>query len=192
MQNNHYFSVLAIQLPLLPYVGGYCHALCHLTVRLSICSTVRMFVPPSIPTYSPQSIWPLCSSCWILVLCPVSYHNGHKPKGQNLNGHKPKRPLTGTATNRNGHKPQRQQTETATNRNSHKPKRSQTRTATNRKAPHRNGHKPEWSQTETATNRNGHKPERPKIRVDTTFWFSGLHNCVLDMSFKLVSRSRQK
>ena len=60
--------------------------------------------------------------------------------GQNLNGHKPKRPQTETATNRNGHRPERPQTETATNRN---------------------GHRPEWPQTETATNRNGHKPKRP-------------------------------
>ena len=31
--------------------------------------------------------------------------------GQNRNGHKPKRPLTGTATNRNAHKPKRPQIE---------------------------------------------------------------------------------
>ena len=67
--------------------------------------------------------------------------------GQNLNGHKPKRPQTGTATDRNGHKPKRPQTGTATNRNGHKPKRPQ---------------------TGAATNRNGHKPERPQIKIDTT------------------------
>ena len=39
--------------------------------------------------------------------------------GQNLNGHKPKRPQTGTATDRNGHKPKRPETETATDRNGH-------------------------------------------------------------------------
>ena len=44
--------------------------------------------------------------------------SGHN--GQNLNGHKPKRPQTETATNRNGHKPKRPQTGTATNRNGHK------------------------------------------------------------------------
>ena len=46
--------------------------------------------------------------------------------GQNRNGHKPKRPHTGAATNWNGHKPKRPQTKTATNRNDHKPKRPQT------------------------------------------------------------------
>ena len=58
--------------------------------------------------------------------------------GQNLNGDKPKRPQTGTATDRNGHKPKRPQTGSATDRM---------------------GHRPERPQTETATNRNGHKPE---------------------------------
>ena len=43
----------------------------------------------------------------------------------NLNGHNPKRPQTGVATNRNGHKPERSQTETATHRNGHKPERPQ-------------------------------------------------------------------
>ena len=52
--------------------------------------------------------------------------------GQNRNGHKPKRPQTGTATYWNGHRPERPQTGTATNRNGRKPKRPQTGTATNR------------------------------------------------------------
>ena len=68
--------------------------------------------------------------------CMVTGHNGHKPK----------RPQTGTAIDRNGHKPKRPQTGTATDRNGHKPKRPQTGTATNR-----NGHRPERPQTETAT-----------------------------------------
>ena len=41
------------------------------------------------------------------------------------NGHKPKRPQTGTVTDRNGHKPERPQTQTASNRNGHKPERPQ-------------------------------------------------------------------
>ena len=97
--------------------------------------------------------------------------------GQNRNGHKPKRPQTKTATNRNGHRPKRPQTETATNRNGHRPERPQTETATNW-----NGQKPERPQTETATNINRHN----------YIWFSGLQICVLNRSFKLVSRSRQK
>ena len=67
--------------------------------------------------------------------------------GQNLSGHKPKWPQTGSATDRNGHKPKRPQTETATDRNGHRPKRPQ---------------------TETDTNQNGHKPGRPQIEIDTT------------------------
>ena len=47
--------------------------------------------------------------------CMVSGHKGHKPNGQNLNGHKPKRPQTGTTTYQNGQKPKRPQTETSTN-----------------------------------------------------------------------------
>ena len=101
-----------------------------------------------------------------------SGHNGHKPKRP-----KPKRPQTVTATDRNGHNQKRPQTGTATNRNGHKPKRPQTGTATNR-----NGHKPERPQTGKATNRNRHN----------YIWFSGLQICVLNRSFKLVSRSRQK
>ena len=97
--------------------------------------------------------------------------------GQNLNGHKPKRPQTETATDRNGHKPKRPQTETATDRNGHKPKRPQTGMATNR-----NGYKPKRPQTGTATNRNRHN----------YIWFSGLQMYVLNRGFKLVSRSRQK
>ena len=96
--------------------------------------------------------------------------------GQNLNGHKPERPQTGTATNRNGHKPERPQTRTATNRNGRKPKRPQTRTATNR-----NSHKPERPQTRTAIIRNRHN----------FILFSGLQICVLHRSFKQVSRYRQ-
>ena len=45
--------------------------------------------------------------------------------GQNRNGHKPKRPQTGTATNRSGHKPKRPPTKTVINRNGHKPERPQ-------------------------------------------------------------------
>ena len=101
-----------------------------------------------------------------------SGHNGHKPKRP-----KPKRPQTETATNRNGHRPKRPQTETATDRNGHKPKRPQTGTATNR-----NGYKPKRPQTGTATNRNRHN----------YIWFSGLQMYVLNRSFKLVSRPRQK
>ena len=92
------------------------------------------------------------------------------------NGHKPKRP-----------KPKRPQTETATNRNGHRPERPQTETATNWKATDRNVHKPE-----------GHKPKRPLTETATSrnkhnyIWFSGLLICVLNRSFKLVSRSRQK
>ena len=112
-------------------------------------------------------MWPR----WILVITATNRN------GQNLNGHKPKRPQTGTATNRNGHKPKRPQTGTATNRNGHKPKRPQTETATNR-----NGHKLERPQTGTATNKNRHN----------YIWFSGLQICVLNIRFKLVSRSRQK
>ena len=66
-------------------------------------------------------------------------------KGQNLNGHKPKRPQTEMATNRNGHRPKWPQTETATNRNGHTLK---------------NSHKPERPQTGTSTNLNGHKLNR--------------------------------
>ena len=55
----------------------------------------------------------------ILVITATNL-NGH-----NLNGDKPKRPDTGTATNRKGHKPERPQTETATNRKGHKPERPQ-------------------------------------------------------------------
>ena len=44
-----------------------------------------------------------------------------------------------------------------------------------------------------ATNQNGHKPERPKIEIrHKSVWFSGLQICVLNRSFKLVSRFRQK
>ena len=119
---------------------------------------------------------------WILVITATNRN------GQNLNGHKPKRPQTGMATNRNSHKPEWPQTETATNRNGHKPKRPQTEMATDR-----NGHKPKRPQTGTATHRNGHKPKRPKIEIDTTIiWFDGLQICVLNRSFKLVSRSHQK
>ena len=123
-----------------------------------------------------------------LVVCLDSGHNGHKPKRP-----KPKRPQTETATNRNGHRPKRPQTETATNRNGHKPKRPQTETATDR-----NGHKPKRPQTGTATNRNGYKPKRPQTGTATIrnrhnyIWFSGLQMYVLNRSFKLVSRSRQK
>ena len=46
--------------------------------------------------------------------------------GQNLIGHKPKRPQTETATDRNGHKLERPQTELATDRKGHRPKRPQT------------------------------------------------------------------
>ena len=79
------------------------------------------------------------------VACLLWFHNliyriliitATNRNGQNLNGHKPKRPQTETATNRNGHRPEWPQTETATNRN---------------------GHSAEQPQTETATNRNGHK-----------------------------------
>ena len=56
---------------------------------------------------------------WILVITATNRN------GQNLNGHKPKRPQTETATDRNGHRPERPQTGTATNRNGHKPKRPQ-------------------------------------------------------------------
>ena len=77
--------------------------------------------------------------------------------GQNLNGHKPKRPQTGTATDRNGYKPKRPQTGTATNRN---------------------GHKQERPQTETATNRKGHKPERPQIKIDKIISDSAGYKCV--------------
>ena len=108
----------------------------------------------------------------MLVYRLDSGHNGHKPKWP-----QPKRPQTGTATNRNGHRPTRPQTEMATDRNGHKPKRPQTGTATNQ-----NGHKPERPQTGTATNRNRHN----------YIWFNGLQICVLNRSFKLVSRSRQK
>ena len=83
---------------------------------------------------------------WILVITATNRN------GQNLNGHKPKRPQTGTATDRNGHKPKRPQNKKATDRNGHKLKRPQT----------------ERPQTGTATYRNGHKPERPQIEIDTT------------------------
>ena len=59
----------------------------------------------------------------------------------NWNGHKPKRPQTGTATNRNGHIPEQPQTETATDGNGHRPKRPQTEMATNRNGHKLNGHK---------------------------------------------------
>ena len=108
---------------------------------------------------------------WILVITATNRN------GQNRNGHKPKQPQTETATNRDGHRPERPQTETATDRNGHKPERSQTETATNR-----NSHKPKRPQTGTATNRNRHN----------YIWFSGLQMCVLNRSFKPVSRSRQK
>ena len=68
---------------------------------------------------------------WFITPFEDTGHNGQKPKGLNLNGQKPKRPQTGTATDRNGHKPKRTQTGTATDRNGHKPKRPQTGTATN-------------------------------------------------------------
>ena len=73
--------------------------------------------------------------------------------GQNLNGHKPKRPQIGTATDRNSHKAERPQTGTATNRNGHKPERPRPQTGT---ATNRNGHRPERPQTGMATNRNRH------------------------------------
>ena len=91
--------------------------------------------------------------------------------GQNLNGHKPKRRQTRTATDRNGHKPERPQTGTATHRNGHKHERPQTETATNQ-----NGQKPERPQTKTATNRKGHKLERPQIEIDTSIYDSALTN----------------
>ena len=49
-------------------------------------------------------------------------------------------------------------------------------------APNPNGHKPKRPQTGTTTNRNRHN----------YIWFSGLQICVLNRSFILVSRSRQK
>ena len=82
---------------------------------------------------------------WILVITATNLN------GQNLNGHKPKRPQTGTATDRNGHKPKRPQTETATDRNGHKPKRPQ---------------------TGTATNRNGHQSARPQIVIYVIHYYS--------------------
>ena len=81
------------------------------------------------------------------AICRILVITATNRNGQKRNGHKPKRPQTGKATNRNGHKPERPQTETATARNGHKPKRPQ---------------------TEKATDRNDHKPKRPKIEIDTT------------------------
>ena len=70
------------------------------------------------------SFWGTCFLVWLgtrfLVIMATNRN------GQNLSGHKPKRPQTETATNWNSHKQERPQTETATNRNGHKPKRPQT------------------------------------------------------------------
>ena len=142
----------------------------HHSFRLTIecsCEGVEELETENVKTWGGYIIW----YTRILVITATNRN------GQNLNGHKSKQPQTGTATNRNGHKPKRPQTRTATDRNVHKPKRPQTGTATNW-----NGHKPERPQTRTATYRNRHNH----------IWFSRLQICVLNRSFKLVSRSRQK
>ena len=84
---------------------------------------------------SVNNVWMLIvySEMWMVIT--VTGHNGHKLKRP-----QPKRPQTGTATtetatNRNGHKPKRPQTGTATNRNGHRPKRPQTETTTQNDIP---------------------------------------------------------
>ena len=107
---------------------------CHIELKVSPILCV-FFVSFSVVSSNDRCyifMWP----SWGILVITATNRNG-----QNLNGHKPERPQTVTATNRNGHKPKRPQTGMATNRNGHKPERPQT----------------ERSQTETATNRNGHK-----------------------------------
>ena len=153
---------------------GQCHYLKHCLIyytRWKCMSVFEMHRQQAIIWTNADPIHLRIYAARILVITATNRN------GQNLNGHKPKRPQTGTATDRNGHKPKWPQTGTATNRNGHKPKRPQTETATNQ-----SGHKPERPQTGTATNKNRHN----------YIWFSGLQICVLNIRFKLVSRSRQK